>query len=436
MANLRAPLVIADSAFLGSPTARASIVTADSLTGGAPATRVSNVSANTLTGGSPSLRIGLISSEVLVSIPFGPEYEMPTLTFPQLLGLSFDLHKVPNFNTAIRGVTAGYENRTAYQKYPIWEFTLTYDWLDDTTTRSNGYTDLHTLAGFYLQAQGPFASWLYYDKDDYRVAGGKQATPDGVTTVFKLSRDFGGFIEPVGQLDQSTIATFPYTAVTTASSQITIAGHGLTTGAGPYFVSASGTLPSGIAAATPYWVIVVDANTLRLATSPANAAANSYITISTQGTGTNTIAKGWAIFQQQNGESHVVPGSPYQVTVTLAAGFIQDLGVTVGGTALTKVGSAPAAGQYAVSATGVYTFNSAQSGSTALISYVGSLAGNSSFALPNVVTATYAPPVGATLTGYFDFFFVCRFSDDKMDLDKFMDRLWELKTVSFKSVLQ
>lgn len=67
-----------------------------------------------------------------------------------------------------------------------------------------------------------------------------------------------------------------------------------------------------------------------------------------------------------------VPGTgPYQVTVTRAASFSVDRGVSyTGGAALTKVTGAPAAGQYSVDpATGIYTFAAADAGAAVTISY-------------------------------------------------------------------
>jgi len=75
-------------------------------------------------------------------------------------------------------------------------------------------------------------------------------------------------------------------------------------------------------------------------------------------------------------ESQVIPGTPYQVTVTNVAGVpITDYGVIFGsgakvGQQLTRVASSPATGQYSVNtATGVYTFAAADTTLTVLISY-------------------------------------------------------------------
>lgn len=72
---------------------------------------------------------------------------------------------------------------------------------------------------------------------------------------------------------------------------------------------------------------------------------------------------------RMDAESHVVEANPEGgYTVEPYFPWIEDLGVTLNGAAMTKVSGAPAAGQYAVS-DGVYTFNAAQNGETVLISY-------------------------------------------------------------------
>lgn len=69
-------------------------------------------------------------------------------------------------------------------------------------------------------------------------------------------------------------------------------------------------------------------------------------------------------------EGGTIPGTPFQITVTQSANFHEDLGVRLvsNGTAMTKVASAPAAGQYSVTA-GVYLFNTGDTGKAVLISY-------------------------------------------------------------------
>lgn len=68
-----------------------------------------------------------------------------------------------------------------------------------------------------------------------------------------------------------------------------------------------------------------------------------------------------------------IPGTPYQVTVAPPSSgtFVADLGVfnATTGAQLSRVASAPAAGQYSVTSGGVYTFAAADTGNSIKISY-------------------------------------------------------------------
>ncbi len=56
--------------------------------------------------------------------------------------------------------------------------------------------------------------------------------------------------------------------------------------------------------------------------------------------------------------------------------------------------------------------------------------------MPNYVVFGSAPADGVVITATFEFYFVCRFMEDEMDFEKFMDKLWELQKCSFISVIQ
>lgn len=87
--------------------------------------------------------------------------------------------------------------------------------------------------------------------------------------------------------------TFPATVFTASSStdQLAITAHGLQTGDGPFQVTNSGgALPSPLVAATNYWIIRVDADHFQLALSRADALRSIAIDLTSNGSGTNTIA--------------------------------------------------------------------------------------------------------------------------------------------------
>lgn len=87
--------------------------------------------------------------------------------------------------------------------------------------------------------------------------------------------------------------TFSDSTFTTTHAAETIqdTGHGLLTGDGPVRLSNSGgALPAGFEEDTDYWVIKVDNDNLKLASSQANALAGTAVAITDDGTGTHTMS--------------------------------------------------------------------------------------------------------------------------------------------------
>lgn len=97
----------------------------------------------------------------------------------------------------------------------------------------------------------------------------------GIEKTFELRND----------LNAKSFAT---SDVDTTNDIITETGHNYYTGLVGQLTS-SGSLPGGLSLATDYYIIVVTANTYRLATSKANASAGTYINITSTGSGTHTF---------------------------------------------------------------------------------------------------------------------------------------------------
>lgn len=77
--------------------------------------------------------------------------------------------------------------------------------------------------------------------------------------------------------------TFTNTNVSVANDTVTITAHGFLTGIAVTLTS-SGTLPGGLATATTYYLIKVDADTIKFATSLVNALAGTAVNITDTGT--------------------------------------------------------------------------------------------------------------------------------------------------------
>lgn len=89
-------------------------------------------------------------------------------------------------------------------------------------------------------------------------------------------------------ITNSAPAAGTFTAVA-ATDICTKTAHGYLTGLKVQVSNSGGALPTGLSAATDYFVIYIDANTFYLASSLANAQAGTRIDITGAGTGTQTV---------------------------------------------------------------------------------------------------------------------------------------------------
>ena len=65
----------------------------------------------------------------------------------------------------------------------------------------------------------------------------------------------------------------------------------MTTGDGPYRVTTSGTLATGLAVDTNYWIIAPTAGTFKYASSYANALAGTAVDLTAAGSGNTTLKR-------------------------------------------------------------------------------------------------------------------------------------------------
>lgn len=125
----------------------------------------------------------------------------------------------------------------------------------------------------------------------------------------------------------AAVKTFLDAAVDVTANTITIASHGYYTGL-KVAATTTGTLPGGLSA-TDYYVIRVDASTIKLSTSAANAIAGTEVDItSAAGGGTHTLtpaALAGASYKLQyslDGITYIDSGVTNNVTVT--ASFLHE----------------------------------------------------------------------------------------------------------------
>lgn len=289
--------LILDNSYIYVP-----LIATEPVSGGQPSILTNLLATEPLTGGNSVVRVCLIVVEALIQVdqevivvddilPTGSAIKAP-LSASGLRGLGWSTMKNPTFRTQVNSAVSGKETRNSRMQYPIYEFDLTYEFLDER----DGKTELSTLMGFFMSQRGMFGEWLYQDPSDYISEGVEIGIGDGGTVAFFAMKQIGTFVEPIGYFDLTDLFLFDNTDVNTTDNQVTVPGHNLETGFGPVRIDVSGTIPAGLDATVNYWLIKVDDDTLQFATSKANAIAGTEVDITTTGSGTFTVRNGVAVY--------------------------------------------------------------------------------------------------------------------------------------------
>lgn len=122
---------------------------------------------------------------------------MSALIYPTLPGFMYPQQRdvVPP-PVQVRTTPSQREYRARDAALPRYQYGLQYEFLR-TGTRG---AELASLVGFYNKVGGPFDSWLYSDPDDNTAVAQLFGVGNGATQGFQLLRGFGGFAEPVFDL--------------------------------------------------------------------------------------------------------------------------------------------------------------------------------------------------------------------------------------------
>ena len=142
-------------------------------------------------------------------------------------------------------------------------------------------------------ASGPLNSFSYSSNVDEVFASGKYSDPDDdnqdwLVLATKSKVLIWNKSTPNGLEVLYYSATVAHTAVDTSAETITISSHKFQVG-DTVQVSTTDTIPAGLAINTTYYVIDASVNTIKLATTLANALAGTAINITSQGAGNHTI---------------------------------------------------------------------------------------------------------------------------------------------------
>lgn len=129
---------------------------------------------------------------------------MSDAILPSFPGLTWNVVRKPQWSTVTKTSVSGREFRAAQYSYPIWRYKLTYEVL----RASNALPEMPQLAAFFNAHRGSWDTWLYSDPDDNAVIAQQFGTGDGSTKAFQLVRSFGGYVEPVFDLNGVPVVTF------------------------------------------------------------------------------------------------------------------------------------------------------------------------------------------------------------------------------------
>lgn len=150
---------------------------------------------------------------------------MSNAVFPSLTGLKWGVRRSPQWKTIKRESVSGREYRAANMTYPRYTYRIGYEFLRD---KRAGVDELRTLVGFFNARKGSFDSFLFADPDDGAVTAENFGTGNGSTTQFQLARSFGGFQEPVYDLN-GTPLIYKAGVLQTVTTHYSISSAGLVT---------------------------------------------------------------------------------------------------------------------------------------------------------------------------------------------------------------
>lgn len=125
---------------------------------------------------------------------------MPLAVLPVTVGFSIEADKIPVWGTKIATAVSGFERRVGERVYPVYDINLSVEVLRDAA----GTDEAKTLIGFFNLRAGAFDAFLYTDPDDNAVSAQQFGVRDGTTLQFQLVRTFGGFAEPVQNVNALT----------------------------------------------------------------------------------------------------------------------------------------------------------------------------------------------------------------------------------------
>lgn len=149
---------------------------------------------------------------------------MSNAVFPTFPGLSFESTRTPVWSTTTKTSVSQRSFTSANASYPIYRYKLHYEVLRQTP----GYAEMTAMVGFFNSRLGGFDSFLFTDPDDNRAVAQAFGVGTGTATQFQLVRTFGGYVEPIYDLN-GTPAISVAGVLKTAGADYLVSAGGLVT---------------------------------------------------------------------------------------------------------------------------------------------------------------------------------------------------------------
>lgn len=177
---------------------------------------------------------------------------MSNAILPITDGYGITAIKTPAWATRRARAVSGFERRVQQRMYPMWSIEMSVEVLRDAV----GIDEAKNLIGFFNARAGMFDSFLYTDPDDNSVTDQVFGTRDGTTTQFQLLRTYGGFAEPVQNVNVLTNIK-SNGVVLSSPTDYSISSTGLVT------LTAAGTVGHVLTwSGSYYWRAIFDADRL------------------------------------------------------------------------------------------------------------------------------------------------------------------------------
>ena len=357
--------------------------------------------------------------------------------FPVLSGQGWSVLKKPVFATTVVPHVSGREVRYSAYGDPLWEFEVNWDGLDSGALYPGlGAQSMQTLLGFYMGRAGQFSTFQYLDPTDYVVTNQAFGVTNGTQTAFQLVRILGGFVQSVASPLNPAIPTqvlLPGSSLFAPNNLI--ANSATLSGATTSNMTVSGPVADPFGGTT--------ASTLT-----ATAAGGWFQEGSTYSGYVNVVGSVWLRRRSGSGtvslkasDGSLTPvaltGSWHRFSVASSATGYGYVAVILSTNADQVDVCAPQVEYSTVSTPGPYyaTAASIYLGGP-YITVGGILADPSTYTVGStgVITFTTAPTAGQTLAWTGMFAYLCRFVDDNLQLEQFMNNLWKADSVKFRSV--